>query len=219
MQSSPDGKKFICEYEGNIKIVDVDDTGNAKSFFDDSTPFEPVATFCVHPKWMEMVVATTKFSIVLWTLEDKKSLKTIKAHRMPILCMDYDPTGTLVVTGSADKNVRVWDIHKGYCTHSFSEHADIVKTVYFHPDPKQLLVYSTSEDNSICVCDLRKQALVSRFSEHVSLPTKVAFSSDSNLFISSGRDKVSLFVYISHLCIYDNLPLPVNAVESIVRMP
>jgi U3 small nucleolar RNA-associated protein 13 len=190
LQSSSDGRRFVCEYEGNIKILDVNDVGNAPNFFDDSVPHEPVATFCVHPNWKEIVLATTKFSIALWTIEDKKCLKTIKAHRMPILCMDYDQTGTLVVTGSADKHVRVWDIKKGYCTHSFTDHHDIVKSVYFHSDPKQLLLFSTSDDNTVCLFDLKKQKLVSRFTDHSSLPTRVALSSDGSILISCGRDKV-----------------------------
>ena len=33
--------------------------------------------------------------------------------------------GTLVVTGSSDRSVKVWDIARGYCTHSFKDHTGI----------------------------------------------------------------------------------------------
>ena len=62
--------------------------------------------------------------------------------------------GTLVATGSADKTVRVWDVAKGYCTHNFREHTDIIRTVYFHPDPNRLQLFSCSDDNTIRIFDL-----------------------------------------------------------------
>jgi WD40 repeat protein len=117
--------------------------------------------------------------------------RTIRAHRMPILCMEYDPTGTLVATGSSDRSVRVWDIIKGYCTHSFTVHTDIVKTVVFHPDPQRLQLFSTSDDNSIAMYDLRDQQCVAQFKDHFSLPTSLTFSPDGYILVSSGRDKVS----------------------------
>lgn len=117
--------------------------------------------------------------------------RTIRAHRMPILCMEYDPTGTLVATGSSDRSVRVWDITKGYCTHSFTVHTDIVKTVTFHPDPQRLQLFSTSDDNTIAMYDLRDQQCVAQFKDHFSLPTSLAFSPDGYILVSSGRDKVS----------------------------
>ena len=59
--------------------------------------------------------------------------------------MDYDASGSLVATGSADKTIRVWDISNGYCTHSFRDHSDIVHYVKFHPDPQRLQLFSAGK--------------------------------------------------------------------------
>lgn len=147
--------------------------------------------FCLHPQGTEIVVATEKFSLLHWDLATKSCLKSIKAHKMPILCMDYDPSGTLVATGSADRSIRVWDILKGYCTHNFQYHTDILKSVLFHPDPSRLQLFSTSDDNSIHVHDLRDQTCIAQFNEHVSVPTQVVVSEDGYVLASCGRDRVS----------------------------
>ena len=105
--------------------------------------------------------------------------------------MDFDPTGTLVVTGSADKTVKVWDILKGYCTHSFSDHSDVVKVVRFHPNPEKLMLFSACDDNSICVFDLRDSQCLATFDDHVSPAVDLAVTFDGYTLVSAGRDKVT----------------------------
>ena len=176
-------------------MITVDDPSDAFTLFEEESEEErpSVSCFALHPNGKEIVVATSKFALCHYTLEEKTLIRTIKAHRMPILCLDYDTTGTLVATGSADRSVRVWDIEKGFCTHSFTNvHTDIVKTVYFHPDPQRLELFSTSDDNSIAMYDLRDQKCVAQFKDHFSLPTQLALSADGYLLVSCGRDKVSL---------------------------
>lgn len=89
--------------------------------------------------------------------------------------MCYDSTGTLVATGCADRIVRVWDIERGYCTHNFRQHNDIVQMVKFHPDPNRLQLFSSGDDNTLRVYDLNDQKCVSVFREHMSLPTQLGY--------------------------------------------
>jgi U3 small nucleolar RNA-associated protein 13 len=105
---------------------------------------EVVTSFCLHPNGTEVVVATQNFLLRHWRLAAAASattaaaggnecLRAIRGHTMPVQCMVYDPTGTLVATGSADRTVRVWDIERGYCTHHFRDHTDVVRSLVFHP--------------------------------------------------------------------------------------
>ena len=182
---------------------------------------EAVACFAHHPSKHEVVVATQSGLLKHFALggeeeavlgkggraaDDTASaaatggdvdmitancIRTIRAHQMPVLAMDYDPTGTLVATGSADRSVRVWDVARGYCTHSFKQHRDALQLVRFHPDPLRLQLFSAADDNSVCVFDLRDSRCVATFRDHVSLPTQVALSQDGYLLASAGRDKAS----------------------------
>lgn len=53
-----------------------------------------------------------------------------------------DTSGGLLASGSAAKEVRVWDVEGGFCTHSFKHHKGVVTSLLFHPDPHRLLVSS-----------------------------------------------------------------------------
>lgn len=180
---------LFCIFEDNLMILNNGDNTTTKLFSGDGE--EEINCFCVHPNGEEVVVATKKSLLKHYKLSDKICNRTIKAHQMPILAMCYDPTGTLVATGSADRSVRVWDIEKGYCTHSFKGHTDIVSMVYFHPDSARLQLFSSGDDNTTRVFSLASQSCLATFRDHVSLVTQVAVSPDGNILVSAGRDKVS----------------------------
>jgi U3 small nucleolar RNA-associated protein 13 len=121
--------KYLVSIENeNISFVDWN-SGEilGRLYNDEDKEFNDVITcFCLHPNSNELVISTKNglfkhFDINLF-LEDKnsKSIKTcrsFKGHQMPVLTMAYDPSGTLVASGSADRTVRVWDVSGGYCTH------------------------------------------------------------------------------------------------------
>jgi len=197
---------------------------------------EKVSTFCMHPSGQELVLATptgllrhfscraaetateeerrlaAAASSSSSSSSDKKTkpwefVRSIKAHTMPVLTMAYDPTGTLVATGSADRSVKVWDVARGYCTHSFKGHTDVVQLVQFHVPARMfgptggagaaaagsLQLYSTSHDYTLKVYDLNDSACVATYKEHLSVATAVATASasgDEYLLASVGRDKV-----------------------------
>ncbi len=115
---------------------------------------------------------------------------------MPVLAMDYDKTSTLVATGSADNVVRVWDIARGYCTHSFKYHVDVIRFVKFHPH--SLHLFSSSEDSTLKVFKLTDSSCIGSFSNHISAATDVAFTEDGDLMVSVGRDKVSSYCCSFH---------------------
>jgi len=71
--------------------------------------------------------------------------------------MDFDPTSTLVATGSADSTIKIWDVEKGYCTHNFRGHSGVISVLKFHFDPDKLELYSGSDDCQIRIWDLRKK--------------------------------------------------------------
>ena len=70
---------------------------------------------------------------------------------MPVAELTYDHSGGLLATCDSAGAVRVWDVDKGFCTHSFAKHEGVVLKLAFHPDPKRLLLVSAGQDSLVQV--------------------------------------------------------------------
>jgi U3 small nucleolar RNA-associated protein 13 len=152
---------------------------------------EEITCFCFAPNGKTLATFSRNLLLRQWNCDTLVCDTTIKGHRMPVLSMDYDQTCSLVATGSTDNVVRVWDIMRGYCTHSFKYHLDIVRFVKFHPDPKQFYLFSSSDDSTLKGYNLVNSTCVADFSSHLSAPTDIAFTDDHEIMVSVGRDKVN----------------------------
>jgi WD40 repeat protein len=212
---------------------------------EDNDAHEKVSTFCMHPSGMELVLANpagllrhyscrqakvadavtneqvkettsrTNASEIKPSKTKWEFVRAIKAHTMPVLTMSYDPTGTLVATGSADRLVKVWDVARGHCTHVFRGHTDVIHLVQFHVPASfyqpmhndrgmhnmsslgsNLKLYTSSHDHTVKMFDLNDSQCIATHKQHMSVPTAVATASasgDEYLLASVGRDKVINF--------------------------
>lgn len=58
-------------------------------------------------------------------------LRTLKPHATPVVVLAVDRTGTLLATGAADGNIKVWDIRGGFVTHTFRGPSVLVSALLF----------------------------------------------------------------------------------------
>ena len=59
----------------------------------------------------------------------------------------FSPDGTNLVSASADKTVRVWDVATGECVQTLQGHTDAVLSAGFSPDGTKLV--SASGDKTL----------------------------------------------------------------------
>lgn len=200
IEIAQDNTYFTTIFNDQLKFIDCD-TGlecqkletNENSTIDDNYT-DIVTCFCLHPNNQEVVIATQKLLLKHWDMNEKKCKRIIKGHTMPIIAMAYDASGTLVATGSTDKIVRVWDIEKGFCTHSFRDHSDIIQIVQFHSNPHQSWLFSASDDSTIKLWDLIQNECIATFRDHLSSPKCLCLSSNGWILVSGGMDKVSYII-------------------------
>ena len=146
--------RIACIFDENIKVISAKSGDVILTLQDEDDPRKEVITcFAQCPTSSEELVTSSQNGLLRhW--RGKECLRAIKAHQMPILALVYDPTGTLVATGSADRTIRVWDVGRGYCTHSFRDHTDIVAALWFHPNPLTMTLVSAAQDNTVRMWDL-----------------------------------------------------------------
>ncbi len=57
--------------------------------------------------------------------------RTLKPHATPAVVLAVDRTSTLLATGAADGNIKVWDIRGGFVTHTFRGPSVLVSALHF----------------------------------------------------------------------------------------
>jgi len=70
-------------------------------------------------------------SIRVFYEDSNKFFLNMYGHKLPVLCFDVSDDGTLLISGSADKNVKLWGMDFGDCHKSFFAHADSITVVKF----------------------------------------------------------------------------------------
>jgi U3 small nucleolar RNA-associated protein 13 len=120
----------------------------------------------------DQITSLATRSLLLCVYDANELVRSFKAHEAPVLAMEWDPSSTLLATGSADSSVKVWDMKGNYCTHYLKGHGGIITSLAFHPTPGNMLLYSAAEDGVIKVWDLVAKNCIATLSGHVS-PVKV----------------------------------------------
>ncbi|PZO41887.1 MAG: hypothetical protein DCF19_08440 [Pseudanabaena frigida] len=109
---------------------------------------------------------------------------SIEAHSSAIRSVSFSPDGTIIASGSADKNIKLWDLY-GRELQIFKGHNEAVRSISFSPDGKSLI--SASLD-----CTARQWQIDSRMQQtlrgHSAAVRSVVFSSDGNRIASGSLD-------------------------------
>uniref|UniRef100_A0A7M5XGL3 Uncharacterized protein n=1 Tax=Clytia hemisphaerica TaxID=252671 RepID=A0A7M5XGL3_9CNID len=72
----------------------------------------------------------------------------IKGHTGSVLCLQYE--GNLLITGSSDSTVRIWNLETGQEMNKLMQHSDAVLTLRL----QNSTLISGSKDRSIIVWDV-----------------------------------------------------------------
>jgi WD40 repeat protein len=93
----------------------------------------------------------------------------------------------LVVSGSADSSVKIWDLEKGREMFTLPEHEGPVRSVAYSPDGKR--VVSGSADYTIRLWDAVTGEELKALPGHSNVVNSVAYSPDGRFFISGSADR------------------------------
>ena len=83
-----------------------------------------------------------------------KLTATLKGHEGAVTAIGFSADGTRIVTGSADKTARIWNVEKGKEVAALKEHTDAVTAVAFGPDGDAIA--TGSADKTVKLWKLKK---------------------------------------------------------------
>ena len=83
----------------------------------------------------------------MFYLDSMKWFMDLYGHRLPALTMDISSDSTLLVSGSADKNIKFWGLDFGDCHKSLFAHNDSVMSVAFVN--KTHYVFTSGKDGAV----------------------------------------------------------------------
>ena len=86
---------------------------------------------CIMLSWQSCVLINLPpLCAQVFFLDSLKFFLSLYGHKLPVLSMDISSDSTLLVSGSADKNIKIWGLDFGDCHKSLFAHQDSVMQVH-----------------------------------------------------------------------------------------
>ena len=133
-------------------------------------------------------------------------IATLSGHADGVRSVSFSPDGSIIVSGSWDGTIKLWDIELGKAIATFEESGVSLPrdrsflinleggAVSFSPDTDELTFVSGSSDGTVKLWDVATGQIITTFSGHTEEVTSVSFSPDGSMIASSAwDDKVKLW--------------------------
>jgi WD40 repeat protein/tRNA A-37 threonylcarbamoyl transferase component Bud32 len=144
-----------------------------------------------------------------------KSTNTLSGHADQIHSVAISPNGKIIVSGSRDSTIKVWELATGNLIRTLSAHG-VVMQIAISPDGK--FIISASADNTIKVWSLTTGKLINNLIGHSGTIGSVAVSPNSQIIVSGSDDETMKIWSLTTGKLIHNLPNG-NLVHSVAISP
>jgi len=131
-------------------------------------------------------------TVKVFFVDSLKLFLNLYGHKLPVLSLDISHDSKLIVTCSADKNVRLWGLDFGDCHKAFFAHQDVILQVAFVPhnvDGNGHHFFSASKDRVIKYWDGDKFEQIQKLEGHHGEIWALVVSRTGEFLISASHDK------------------------------
>ncbi|RLN20712.1 hypothetical protein BBJ28_00021076 [Nothophytophthora sp. Chile5] len=139
-------------------------------------------------KKLVVAVALLDCTVKVFHDDSLKFFVSLYGHKLPVMSMDISSDDTMLVTASADKNVKLWGLDFGDCHKSIFAHQDSIMCVRFVR--KTHYFFTASKDKSICYWDgdhFERILKIDR--QHFGEVWGLAVSGDGSFVVSCSQDR------------------------------
>ncbi|MEO0767961.1 MAG: NB-ARC domain-containing protein [Cyanobacteria bacterium J06649_4] len=163
-------------------------------------PFGSIRAMAFSPKDDVLATGDTNGEIWLWRSHLPQTtsapdsagdigshISTFQGHQNWVCSVAFSPDGTQLVSGSADRTIRLWDVTTGECLQTLEGHQNWVMAVAFSPDGTQLV--SGSADRTVRLWDVSTGECQHILSGHNHGIWSVAFAPNGNYVASGSADR------------------------------
>jgi U3 small nucleolar RNA-associated protein 12 len=139
-----------------------------------------------------LAIALLDNTVKLFFVDSLKLFLNLYGHKLPVLNMDISYDSKMIITCSADKNIRLWGLDFGDCHKAFFAHQDSILQVAFIPhnqDGNGHHFFSSSKDKTIKYWDGDKFEQIQRLDGHHGEIWALAVSRTGSFLVSASHDK------------------------------
>jgi len=117
-----------------------------------------------------------------------KVAHTLKGHEGPVLCCRFSSGGRYALTGSQDRNVRLWNPHNGAFIKEYAGHANGVHDICVVKENDKFA--SGGADKLVWLWDVEKGKPIRKFRGHQDQVNSLAFNKEDSLLITGSNDRM-----------------------------
>ncbi|RKF55174.1 putative WD repeat-containing protein C3D6.12 [Erysiphe neolycopersici] len=139
-----------------------------------------------------IAIALLDSTVKVFFVDSLKIFLNLYGHKLPVLNMDISFDSKLIVTCSADKNIRLWGLDFGDCRKAFFAHQDSILQVAFvrnNHDGNGHNFFSSSKDKMIKYWDGDKFEHIQKLTNHHGEIWALAVSNSGKFLVSASHDK------------------------------
>ena len=141
------------------------------------------------PKKINLVPTRTKIRNYVELSQLWKTVQIIKDNTAPINTIAIDPQGFILVSGSDDKKIRLWNLQTGQLLHKFLGHTAQVYAIAISADGRRII--SAGGDRTILVWNLQKKTMADRFYSYSGSPYSHRYGAIFSVAISPNGETVA----------------------------
>lgn len=173
----------------DVKLINAD---LKKTRFTES--FGIVLAVAYNSKKSMIALGDTKSNIRLRDAQGHQLL-TLEGHTNWIRSVAFSPDGEILVSGSDDKTLILWNTNTGQCWKTLQGHTERVWSVAFSPDGQT--VASSSEDKTVRLWNVNTGECWKILRKHTHWVRGVAFSADGKI-LASGSSDTTVILWDAH---------------------